>query len=661
MDQASTSPPPLVSVIIVNFNGGDFLLDTVGLVLSSSVPIEVFVVDNASTDGSVRDLERRFGDEPRLYIIENGENLGFARANNIALRLAEGAFLLLLNPDCLVETDTLERMVEALRADPSAGMAGCLIRNPDGSEQAGCRRTIPTPWTGLLRSLNLPHLFLRGTTHSKMDLDNTPLPDKPVHVEAISGAFMLVRREALQQAGRMDESYFLHCEDLDWCQTFHEKDWRILFVPQVEIVHHKGACSDDRPVFVLWHKHRGMIRFYRKFLSLRYSSAMNLLVTLGVWMRFGAAASLTLLHRLFSRPTFAAPTAAEPVASLPLLADLRGRSVLVTGGTGFIGSHLVDELIHQGADIRVLSRSGRGLERWPASKVRTVQGDLTERDSLNGVCDGIHTLFHLASHAHVLDAPVNETSGHLQVTEQGTLALLEEAEKAGVKRFVFISSVKAMGEENAICLDETMPPRPEHPYGLAKLHAERAVLAGARRCGMQASVLRLPMVYGPGNKGNLPRMIAAIRRGRFPPLPEVPNRRSMVHVEDTVQAMLLAAVRKEADGQVYIVTDGRDYSTREIHRLIALSLHRPPPRWGIPMGLLQAGAKFGDLVLRAGLPMPLHSSSLRKLLGSSWFSIAKIKRELGYRPRYDLKRALPDMVEEASGAINRGGGEEKPR
>ncbi len=649
MDPVPSPAAPLVSVVIVNFNGGPFLLDTVGSVLDSDVPIDVFVVDNGSSDGSIRELERRFGDLPALNLIENGANLGFARANNIALRRAGGEFLLLLNPDCIVRRDTLAQMVEALRAAPRAGMAGCLIRNPDGSEQAGCRRSIPTPWTGLLRSLNLARLFPRMAVRGNVDLTNTPLPAEASPVEAISGAFMLIRRQALEEVGLMDEGYFLHCEDLDWCKSFDEKGWQILFVPQVEIVHHKGACSDERPIFVLWHKHKGMVRFYGKFLSNRYSPPLNALVSLGVWLRFGAAASWALLQNALSfrhaGPAAAAPDGLPP-PPLPRFPALQGLPVLVTGGTGFIGTHLVDELLRQGAEVRILSRSGAAPTRWPSAQVRVQIGDLTAPESLHGACAGIDTVFHLASHAHALDAPIHDHTGHLQVTEQGTLAILTEARNAGVKRFIFVSSVKAMGEENLERLDESMSPQPENPYGLAKLHAERAVLQAARQGGMRATVLRLPMVYGPGNKGNLPRMIAAIRRGRFPPLPEVPNRRSMVHVLDTVQAMLLAAVKDRANGQVYIVTDGRDYSTREIHRLIAQSLGKRPPRWGIPMTLLQAGARLGDLLQRAGLPAPLHSASLRKLLGSSWFSIDKIRRELGYRPRYDLKRALPDMVQE---------------
>ena len=267
MTAPTSSPRPLVSVIIVNYNGGHYLLDTVSSALVSTVSIELFVVDNGSIDGSIRALERAFAGERRLCIIENGENLGFASANNIALKRAVGDFLLLLNPDCIVKEDTLQRVVEALQVDPAAGLAGCLIRNPDGSEQAGCRRTIPTPWTGLVRALHLERYLGGAQRLGWVDLLHSPLPQHPVHVKAISGAFMLLRRDAMDQVGMMDERYFLHCEDLDWCKSFDEAGWKILFVPRVEIIHHKGSCSAARPIFVLWHKHRGMVLFHRKSCS----------------------------------------------------------------------------------------------------------------------------------------------------------------------------------------------------------------------------------------------------------------------------------------------------------------------------------------------------------------------------------------------------------
>ena len=284
------------SVIIVNFNCGTLLTDCVRSVLASTVPVEVFVSDNDSVDNSIQHLQQEICDN-RLRIIMNGKNLGFAKASNMLLPKGNGDFLLFLNPDCLIKPDTVERMVRVLESRPDVGMAGCLLRNTDGSEQAGCRRRVPTPARTLVRILYLdrPFPFL----HEKgMLLYKEALPDEPQTVEAISGAFMLVRREALEDVGLMDENYFLHCEDLDWCMRFRMKGWKILFVPAVEAMHFKGACGINRPIRVEWHKHCGMVRFYRKFFRHQYPAPLMWLVICAVWGRFFAIASLIKVRKL---------------------------------------------------------------------------------------------------------------------------------------------------------------------------------------------------------------------------------------------------------------------------------------------------------------------------------------------------------------------------
>jgi GT2 family glycosyltransferase len=129
-----------------------------------------------------------------------------------------------------------------------------------------------------------PRLFFDFHLHKQ------PFPDAPLEVEAISGALMLVRREAMADVGPLDEGYFLHCEDLDWCMRFRKKGWKILFVPDAPVVHYRGTCSRSRPIFVEWHKHKGMMRFYRKFFRHQYPGMLMWLVALGVWLRFGAVA-----------------------------------------------------------------------------------------------------------------------------------------------------------------------------------------------------------------------------------------------------------------------------------------------------------------------------------------------------------------------------------
>lgn len=291
---APPGPIPALSVIVVNFNAGHLLADCVAAVLGSGVPLEVIVVDNGSEDASLGRLRERFRQDPRLAILENGTNLGFAKANNRALPLARADRLLFLNPDCITGADTLRRMLAFMDERPDVGMAGCVVRNPDGSEQVASRRSIPDPWIALKRILRLDRL-LPGRGGRRLDRHREPLPDAPVEVEAISGSFMLVSRRALDQVGPLDEGYFLHCEDLDWFVRFRQAGWTIALVPDVSVVHHKGACSRRHPIAVERHKHRGMERFYRKFQYGRYPRVFSWLVILGIrahlWGR-------VLVHRL---------------------------------------------------------------------------------------------------------------------------------------------------------------------------------------------------------------------------------------------------------------------------------------------------------------------------------------------------------------------------
>jgi GT2 family glycosyltransferase len=269
-------------------------------------PVEVLVVDNGSTDDGLTRLREGLGpDEKRVRILENGSNLGFARANNRGLLEARGRWLLLLNPDCVIAPSTIERMRGFLEAFPEVGMAGCLILDPDGTEQAGCRRERPTPGKAFVRAFGLGHLARRLGLEAGGFRDfvrrGDPLPPQPIEVDAISGAFMFVRREALEVVGPLDEGYFLHCEDLDWCERFRQAGFKVIFVPDVSVVHSKGGSSRDRPVRVLWHMHRGMIRYYRKFFRNQYPRPFLWLVSAGVWLRFGVLAAVALAARGLAR------------------------------------------------------------------------------------------------------------------------------------------------------------------------------------------------------------------------------------------------------------------------------------------------------------------------------------------------------------------------
>lgn len=278
-------------VVIVNYNAGALLSDCVASVFAESVD-RIIVVDNASADGSLEALERINQDKTSLTVIRNHANLGFAKACNIGAEASSAGRILFLNPDSVLRNGALSQMISTLESSPRIGMVGGFLSNPDGSEQPGGRRVFPTPKRAFMRAFGLSRLAkFFPEAFSDFLLHKEALPEVPVAVEAISGACMLVKREAIEDVGLWDDNYFLHCEDLDWCMRFRQRSWKVMFVPDAKIVHVWGACSRSRPFFVEWHKHHGMLRFYRKFFRKQYPGALWVLVTFGVWVRFALVAS----------------------------------------------------------------------------------------------------------------------------------------------------------------------------------------------------------------------------------------------------------------------------------------------------------------------------------------------------------------------------------
>jgi len=285
----SSEPYLNCDVVIVNYNAGKLLADCVLSALTTNVT-HIIVVDNDSTDDSLTHL--RSIKSERITILANDKNLGFAAGCNIAYSRAKSDFALFLNPDCHLDENAISTLINVLQSNPSIGMVGGLLTNPDGSEQQGGRRAIPTPWRSFVRAFGLHHLAKYWPNlFFDFHLHKQALPSQPIEVEAISGACMLVKREAIEDVGLWDEGYFLHCEDLDWCMRFQQNGWKTLFVPAAKITHTLGACSKSRKIFVEWHKHKGMLRFYHKFFKQQYPGPLMALVAVGVSLRFLLVAS----------------------------------------------------------------------------------------------------------------------------------------------------------------------------------------------------------------------------------------------------------------------------------------------------------------------------------------------------------------------------------
>ena len=315
---------------------------------------------------------------------------------------------------------------------------------------------------------------------------------------------------------------------------------------------------------------------------------------------------------------------------------------LVTGVSGFIGGHLAASLRHSGIAVRGLVRGG-SQARVPEG-VETSVGDIRDAAAVRAAVSGCDLVFHLAAAAPAAGSDEENAVVCRQVNVDGTRVLVEAAGRAGVARIVFFSTVKAMGESTRGVADESTQTRPADIYGSTKLEAETIVFEAARAGGPKAVCLRPVLVYGPGQKGNLERLFAAIERGRFPPLPESTGRRSLVHVKSLVEAALLSALRPEASGQCYIVAD-LALSARQLQAAVGRALGRPAPGRGLPLPVFRAAARLGDVLGRLGLGrFPLDSARLEKLVAAAEYSAEKIGRDLGWRPFLDLDQALAEIV-----------------
>ena len=241
-----------LSVIIVNYNVKEFLQNLLHSIEKASPNIskEIIIVDNASDDGSVEHIRNKF---PAIQIVANKENVGFGRANNQALKIAKGKYLLLINPDSIVSEDTFDKMLEFFEKTPEAGLAGCKILNPDGTLQLACRRSFPGPWTSFCKVTGLSNIFPQSKLFARYNLTYLDT-EQTYEVDAISGSFMMLKKEVYDKVGGFDEEFFMYGEDLDLCYRIQKTGYKVFYVHTTQIIHYKGESTrrsslDETKVF----------------------------------------------------------------------------------------------------------------------------------------------------------------------------------------------------------------------------------------------------------------------------------------------------------------------------------------------------------------------------------------------------------------------------
>ena len=285
-----------IQVIIVNYNAGETITRCVQSVLSSTEKANITVADNASTDGSIKQIESLFGHLKNVEFVCNDQNIGFARAVNSAAANGKEELLLILNPDCELLSGALGHLQQALDHDPLAALSGPKVVDRAGVVQKGTLRDFPDPWNSLVTLTGFWRLGRWFSAFRGVNRHESGLPDGNTIAEAVSGACMLLRREDFESVGGMDEGYGLHCEDLDLMYRLQQQGKHCVFVPAARVFHQQGVSSGSRPFWVHRQKHRGMQRFFLKFQAERYPLPFRWLIIAGIWLRYVLTLPLVFLR-----------------------------------------------------------------------------------------------------------------------------------------------------------------------------------------------------------------------------------------------------------------------------------------------------------------------------------------------------------------------------
>ncbi|BDZ69398.1 glycosyltransferase family 2 protein [Methanobacterium ferruginis] len=277
-----------LAIIIVNYRTYDITKQTIESVINKKHPFsyEIYLVDNASQDGSLEKLQEDFKKERKdglIKFIASQENKGFAHANNLALKQTKARYVLLLNSDTVILNNCLANCINFIEKDENIGALGCKVLLADGNLDKACRRSFPTFSVSAYRMLGLSRLFPRSKRFGRYNL--TYLDENQTYeVDCLTGAFMLVRSEAIHLVGLLDEEFFMYGEDIDWCYRINAGGWKIVYYADAEIVHYKGGSKHAPEESRLTHEfYNSMYLFYNKHYRSEYPWIITGITYMGIW------------------------------------------------------------------------------------------------------------------------------------------------------------------------------------------------------------------------------------------------------------------------------------------------------------------------------------------------------------------------------------------
>ena len=321
--------------------------------------------------------------------------------------------------------------------------------------------------------------------------------------------------------------------------------------------------------------------------------------------------------------------------------------ILVTGATGAIGPVVVHTFRDSGFQIRTLSLDPIDPGVLPCD-VEILIGDVTDFSAVKAAMENVDTVVHLAALLHIVNPSPALRKKYEEVNVGGTANVIKAATQVRVKHVIFFSTISVYGDSGSQVLKEDSPPRPDTFYAQTKLTAERIVLNAKRSDGQPlGTVLRFGAIYGAGFKGNYRRLVQSLARGRFVPIGDGCNRRTLIYDQDVAQAAVLATQHPAAAGKIFNVSDGQFHTMTEIIATICKVLGRKPPRISLPVGPVRfAAGMVEDVAHLVGFQSPIARSTIDKYVEDVAVDSTRIQKELGFQPKYDLLSGWQKAVQE---------------
>ena len=589
---------------------------------------ELIVVDNGNTREVRARLKALSEQDARLTLITGHGNVGFATGCNLGAERATGDYLLLLNPDCIIPSNALTKVVKALENNPEAWLAGCRILNPDGSEQSGSRRNLLTPAVAFVENFRLYRLLPgqngRRSYFKRMNFHEEEETEKPTLVPAISGAFMMMERERYYQLGGLDEEYFFHVEDLDFCYQVNEKGGKILFVPEVAPVHYRST-SEVSDVFVEFFKARGFSRYFHKRFRGKYFPGFLIMMSASIYARFLVRAVMVLAQSILRRPKRGAVAHAmalrlkwlhQPVEEKTLLlSGLFKREglepVLLVGSTGQVGISIMRRLLN--ARVKVIGVYHDTVMDYQHPDLAWIYGDVEGRNL---------DLRDLKPQTLIYTPSIWTLPPHLK-----------KLRRAGIKRLICFSSTSIMGKAGS-----------ENAYEKELVEkfseAEREVAEICKELGIEWTVLRPTMIYGIGLDKNVSSILRFLKRfrGLFPIVPPASGQRQPVHVDDLARAVHLLLDLPKTYGKCYNLGGAERLTYRALVERIALTARIRPkflPLAKLPQAMDALSALLGKPELNGEIAKRMNSDLV--------FDIDDAVADFGYTPRPFLSGGVADL------------------